>query len=158
MGLRDVFELSCGSCLPVVPPPHLILSHRPPSLRLLPLFSCPFSFHLPGFYLPKKKTLRSKKNLLSLCVCQDKLSEEKQREENGSPPAAQTEPDPGTPPPPPHAEPDASQADEDKDTELLLDRLKALEVTTPPGGLSSLLSTFLHSSSSHRWRSPVGQL
>ncbi|XP_049918964.1 nck-associated protein 5-like isoform X3 [Epinephelus moara] len=54
----------------------------------------------------------------------DKLSEEVQKqhdgpEENGSLP--QTEPDPGL-------DPDASQAEEDKDkTKLLLDRLKALE-------------------------------
>lgn len=64
---------------------------------------------------------------------QDKLSEEVQKqhdgpEENGSPPATQTEPDTG---PPPNADPDASQAEEDKDkTKTLLDRLKALEVTT----------------------------
>ncbi|KAM8722108.1 nck-associated protein 5-like isoform 2-T2 [Acanthopagrus schlegelii] len=60
----------------------------------------------------------------------DKLSEEVQKqhdgpEENGSPPATQTEPDTG---PPPNADPDASQAEEDKDkTKTLLDRLKALE-------------------------------
>ncbi|KAM9334168.1 nck-associated protein 5-like [Symphorus nematophorus] len=61
----------------------------------------------------------------------DKLSEEVQKrhdgpEENGSPPAAQTEPDAGLLPS--NADPDASQAEEDKDkTKPLLERLKALE-------------------------------
>ncbi|XP_045915760.1 nck-associated protein 5-like isoform X2 [Micropterus dolomieu] len=60
----------------------------------------------------------------------EKLSEEVQKwhdgpEENGSPPATQTEPDTGLPP---NADPDASQAEEDKDkTKPLLERLKALE-------------------------------
>ncbi|XP_070813790.1 nck-associated protein 5-like isoform X2 [Chaetodon trifascialis] len=60
----------------------------------------------------------------------DKLSEEVQKqhdgpEENGSPPATQTEPDTGLPP---NADPDASQAEEDTDkTKPLLERLKALE-------------------------------
>ncbi|XP_034533894.1 nck-associated protein 5-like [Notolabrus celidotus] len=57
----------------------------------------------------------------------DKLSEEVRKqhegpEENGSPPATQTEPDSGI------ADPDASQSEEDKDTaKPLLERLKALE-------------------------------
>ncbi|XP_070711674.1 nck-associated protein 5-like [Pempheris klunzingeri] len=60
----------------------------------------------------------------------DKLSEEVQKQqdgpdENGSPLATQTEPDTGLPP---NADPDASQAEEDKDkTKSLLERLKALE-------------------------------
>ncbi|XP_044044553.1 nck-associated protein 5-like isoform X3 [Siniperca chuatsi] len=60
----------------------------------------------------------------------DKLSEEVQKrhdgpEDNGSPLATQTEPDTGLPP---NADPDASQAEEDKDkTKPLLERLKALE-------------------------------
>lgn len=62
---------------------------------------------------------------------QEKLSAEVQKqhdgpEENGSPPATQAEPDGG-----PGADPDASLAEEDKDkTKPLLERLKALEVTT----------------------------
>lgn len=65
-----------------------------------------------------------------LSVRQDKLSEEVQKqhdgpEENGSPPATQAELDPRLP-----ANADANQAEEDKDkTKLLLERLKALEVT-----------------------------
>ncbi|KAM7375309.1 hypothetical protein PAMA_014419 [Pampus argenteus] len=61
---------------------------------------------------------------------EDKLSEEVQKQhdgpkESGSPPATQTEPDPGLPA---NAEPDASLAEEDKDkTKLLLERLKAME-------------------------------
>ncbi|XP_026217512.1 nck-associated protein 5-like isoform X2 [Anabas testudineus] len=60
----------------------------------------------------------------------DKLSEEVQKqhdgpEENGSPPANQAELDPRLPA---NADPDASQAEEDKDKpKLLLERLKALE-------------------------------
>ncbi|XP_040888568.1 nck-associated protein 5-like isoform X2 [Toxotes jaculatrix] len=60
----------------------------------------------------------------------DKLSEEVQKrhdgpEENGSLPTTQAEPDPGLLP---DADPDASQAEDDKDkTKLLLERLKALE-------------------------------
>ncbi|XP_071320436.1 nck-associated protein 5-like isoform X2 [Trachinotus anak] len=60
----------------------------------------------------------------------DKLSEEVQKqhdgpEENGSLPVTQVELDPGLLP---NADPDASQAEEDKDkTKLLLERLKALE-------------------------------
>uniref|UniRef100_A0A8D3ADN0 Nck-associated protein 5 C-terminal domain-containing protein n=1 Tax=Scophthalmus maximus TaxID=52904 RepID=A0A8D3ADN0_SCOMX len=60
----------------------------------------------------------------------DKLSEEVQKQhggpdENGCLPANRAEPEPG---PLPTADPDASQAEEEKDkTELLLERLKALE-------------------------------
>lgn len=81
----------------------------------------------------------SPSNLVLLSVHQDKLSEEVQKqrdgpEENGSLPATQTEPDSGLPP---NADPDASQAEEDKDkTKPLLERLKALEVTTSPPGFS----------------------
>lgn len=72
-------------------------------------------------------------NLILLSVRQDKLSEEVQKqhdgpEENGSPPATQAESDNELPA---NADPDASQAEEDKDkTKPLLERLKALEVTT----------------------------
>ncbi|XP_067356812.1 nck-associated protein 5-like isoform X1 [Channa argus] len=63
-------------------------------------------------------------------ACKDKLSEEVQKQhdgpkENGSPMATQAELDPRLPA---NADPDASQAEEDKDkTKLLLERLKTLE-------------------------------
>ena len=72
-------------------------------------------------------------------MLQDKLSEEVQKQhagpgENGSPPAPRAEPDLGLLP---DADPEAGQAEEDKDrTGLLLERLKALEVTASPTNLS----------------------
>lgn len=77
---------------------------------------------------------------------QDKLSEEVQKqhdgpEENSSLPATQAEPDLGLLP---NADPDASQAEEDKDkTKPLLERLKALEVNTSPPHISSFSLTLL---------------
>lgn len=97
-------------------------------------FTCQISpFFSSSFFLPRIPPALP--NLVSLSVRQDKLSEEVQKwhdgpEENGSPPATQTEPDTGLPP---NADPDASQAEEDKDkTKPLLERLKALEVTSSP--------------------------
>lgn len=113
----------------------------PPQTFVIPLlFSAFFPsaqiFHSPNFSFSFFFSFLSRSNLVSLSVRQDKLSEEVQKQhdgpgENGSPPATQTEPDAGLPP---NADPDASQAEaeEDKDTtKPLLERLKALEVTTP---------------------------
>lgn len=101
----------------------------------LPNFSF-VSFSFSFFFIPPPPFLLSLPlTSSSLSVHQDKLSEELQKqhdgpEESGSPPATRTEPDTG---PPPNADPDASQAEEDKDTtKPLLERLKALEVTTAP--------------------------
>lgn len=89
----------------------------------------------------------------SFSTQQDKLSEEVRKqhdgpEENGAPPASQTEPD--------SENPDASQSEEDKDkTKPLLERLKALEVATFPHlffslcSLPYLLCVFIPASSSH---------
>lgn len=142
-----------------LPPGRPVCPSDPLPLRLSPLaFSFPLILVFHGSVLPRNicHTSRlsaffpsarvftcqifsflslplSPSNLVSLSVRQDKLSEEVQKqhdgpEENGSPPATQTEPDTG---PPPNADPDASQAEEDKDkTKPLLERLKALEVTT----------------------------
>lgn len=142
-----------------LPPGRPVCPSEPLPLRLSPLaFSFPLILVFHGSVLPRNicHTSRlsaffpsarvftcqifsflslplSPSNLVSLSVRQDKLSEEVQKqhdgpEENGSLPATQTEPDTG---PPPNADPDASQAEEDKDkTKPLLERLKALEVTT----------------------------
>lgn len=76
-------------------------------------------------------------------MLQDKLSEEVQKQHDGpgesdSPPATREELDPELPA---SADPDASQAEEDKDkTKLLAERLKALEVTASTHALFSLLT------------------
>lgn len=85
---------------------------------------CPL-WHTPPVFLPA--------NLVSLSVRQDKLSEEVQKQHNGpeervSPLLSQAKSGDSLPA---NAN-DANQAEEDKDkTKPLLERLKALEVTTP---------------------------
>lgn len=139
---RDVMRdegtlLKLPPCCPVRPSDPISSSGFLP----FPSFSCPETFVTPNVcFFPSAPSFSSSSlpsspsNLGLLSVRQDKLSEEEVQkqhdgpEENGSPPATHPEPDGG-----PNANPDASRAEEDKDkTKPLLERLKALEVTTMP--------------------------
>lgn len=134
-------ELCCSElppCCPVYPSDPLpfllsdsclsrLLTRLPAPKHLSYLASERFLPICSGFFLPNFPPFSLILTLSHFLVRQDKLSEEVRKqfdgpEENGSPPSTQTEL-------PPSADPDASQAEEDKDkTKPLLDRLKTLEV------------------------------